>query len=159
MIHIQDSMLMRIIIKRCRVGTSLLQSAPQQKQEGQRKRVRKAALLNALLDPISFGHFQHQAKPNRVVSFHKQAILLPHCNVSGLSKSLLDFTVALKTLFSLRTAKSSFSKFNNQDTRKTDLLCIAGFLHFGTLFKLTHLTLRIGIMFQNFFWHNFQSKL
>ena len=76
-IHIQDSMLMRIIIKRCRVGTSLLQSAPQQKQEGQRQRVRKAALLNALLDPISFGHFQHQAKPSRIVSFHRQAICFP----------------------------------------------------------------------------------
>lgn len=108
-IHIQDSMLMRIIIKRCRVGTSLLQSALQQKQEGQRQRVRKAALLNALLDPISFGHFQHRAKPSRIISFHKQAILLPHCNVSSLSKSLLDFTVALKTFFSLRTAKSRVS--------------------------------------------------
>lgn len=100
---------MRIIIKRCRVGTSLLQSAPRQKQEGQRQRVRKAALLNILLDLISFGHFQHQAKPSRIVSFHRRATLFPHCNVSGLSKSLLDFTVALKTFFSLRTTKSRVS--------------------------------------------------
>lgn len=68
---------MRIIIKQCRVGTSLLQSAQRQKQEGQRERVRKAALLNALLDLISFGHFQHQAKPSIVVSFHRHATLFP----------------------------------------------------------------------------------
>lgn len=36
-VHIQGSMLMRIIIKRCRVGTRLLQSALRQKQEGQRQ--------------------------------------------------------------------------------------------------------------------------
>lgn len=36
-VHIQGSMLMRIIIKRCRVGTRLLQSALRQKQKGQRQ--------------------------------------------------------------------------------------------------------------------------
>lgn len=55
--HIQGSVLMRIITKPGRVGTSLLQSARWQKREGQRQRVRKAALPNALLDPIRFGHF------------------------------------------------------------------------------------------------------
>lgn len=96
-VHIQGSMLMRIIIKRCRVGIRLLQSALRQKQEGQRQRVRKAALLNALLDLISFGHFQHQAKPRVSVSFYRLCHTVSNCNVSGLPlKNLLDFTVIVK---------------------------------------------------------------
>ena len=134
---------MRIIIKRCRVGTSLLQSAPRQKQEGQRQRVRKAALLNALLGLISFGHFQHQAKPSRIVSFHRHATLFPHCNVSGLSKSLLDFTVALKTFFSLRTTKSRVSVNSITRVPERAICCsLRDFFHFDTLFKQVHLTLR-----------------
>lgn len=75
---------MRIIIKQCRVGTSLLQSAQRQKQKGQRQGVRKAALLNALLDLISFGHLQHQVKPSIIVSFHRHATLF----ATGLDLSL-----------------------------------------------------------------------
>lgn len=41
-----------------------------------------------------------------IVSFHRHATIF-HCNVSDLTlKSLLDFTVALKTFFPSRTAKA-----------------------------------------------------
>lgn len=104
---------MRIIIKQCRAGTSLSQSAQQQKQAGQRQRVRKAASLNALLDLISFGHFPHQAKPSITVSIHRHATLVSHCYISGLSLThFLDFTVDLKIFLSSRTAKiKGFCKF------------------------------------------------
>lgn len=70
-------MLMRIIIKQCRVGTSLLQSAQRQKQEGQRQRVRKAALLNAPLDLVLVLVTFH-TKPSQVeCSFHRHALQFP----------------------------------------------------------------------------------
>lgn len=85
---------MRIIIKQCRFGTRLLQSAQLQKQEGQRHRVRKAALLNALLDLISFGHLKHQAMSCVIVDFHVHVTQFATV-VYLLLKSFLDFTAAL----------------------------------------------------------------
>lgn len=117
-IHIQGSMLMRIIIKRCRVGTSLLQSAQWQKQEGQRQRVRKAALLNALLDLIRFGHFEHQAKPSITARFLRGAIPFPRCK--------RVFRLLLLLLKHSRSRNQGFCLVNYQGTQKATWLHISG---------------------------------
>lgn len=152
---------MRIIIKQCRVGTSLLQSAQRQKQKGQRQGVRKAALLNALLDLISFWSLATPSEAKYNCKLSQACHPVCHCNGSILAlTNLLDFTVALKTFCSARTAKARVSVSSITKVPERPICCAFWyFFHFSTPHKRAHLTLSMGTMSQNLSWYNFWSML